>query len=41
MKQIICKQNSAVISRQVSPSSFLDVKAGNCQRALVDEIRMI
>jgi hypothetical protein len=31
------RQNSAAISRQVSPASLLGVSASNFQRALVDE----
>jgi hypothetical protein len=37
MKEVRRKQNSAVISRRASPASLLDIYAGNCQRALVDE----
>jgi hypothetical protein len=37
----ICKQNSTIISRQVSPASLLVASAGNCQRALVEESEMI
>jgi hypothetical protein len=35
------RQNSAAITRQVSPDSILDVSAGICQRALMDETGMI
>jgi hypothetical protein len=37
MKEVVCNQKLAAISHQVSPASLLDVSAGNCQRALVDE----
>jgi hypothetical protein len=32
MKEILCRQNSTVISRQVSPALLLDVSAGNCRK---------
>jgi hypothetical protein len=41
MKEILHRQNSASISRQVSPASLLDVSADNCHRALVDESGLI
>jgi hypothetical protein len=41
MKEMLCRQNSAAISDQVSPALQLDVSAGNCWRALVDESGMI
>jgi hypothetical protein len=43
MKKILCRQNSAAISRQVPPVSLpvVDISAGNCQTALVDESGMI
>jgi hypothetical protein len=37
MKEIFRRQYLLVISRQVSPASLLDISAGHCQRALVDE----
>jgi hypothetical protein len=37
MKEILRRQNSAAISRQVSPASLLFLSAANCQRAVVDE----
>jgi hypothetical protein len=40
VKEILCRQNSAAISRQVSPASLIDVPAGKCQRALVEELGM-
>jgi hypothetical protein len=33
VKEIICRQNSASISHQVSLASLLDVSAGNCKRS--------
>jgi len=36
MKEILRRQNSAAISRQVSHASLLEISANNCQRALVD-----
>jgi hypothetical protein len=36
MKEILLRQNSEAISRQVCPVSLLDVSAGICQRALAD-----
>jgi hypothetical protein len=41
MKEILHRQNSVLISRQVSLASLLDVSASNCQRALVDESGVI
>jgi hypothetical protein len=41
MKVILHRQNSMAISHQVSPTLLLDVCAGNCQRALVDESEII
>jgi hypothetical protein len=41
MKEILRRQNSAAISRQVSPASLLDVSAGSFQRALVNESGLI
>jgi hypothetical protein len=41
MKDILRRQNSTEISRQVSPDSLLYVFTNNCQRALVDESGMI
>jgi hypothetical protein len=32
MKEVLHRQNSVVISHQVSPPLLLDVCAGNCQR---------
>jgi hypothetical protein len=40
IKETLYRQNSFTISRQVSPASILEVSAGNCQRALVDDLRM-
>jgi hypothetical protein len=40
MKEILRKQNIAAISPNY-PASLLDVSAGNCQRALVDESGII
>jgi hypothetical protein len=40
IEEILCRQISAAISRQVSSASLLDVSTGNCQRALVDVSRM-
>jgi hypothetical protein len=37
MKEILRRQNSTVILRQVSPDLLLGVSAGICLRALVDE----
>jgi hypothetical protein len=39
MKEILHKQNSAAISCKVYSDLLLDISAGNCHRALVDEIR--
>jgi hypothetical protein len=41
MKEILHRQNSSTISRQVNPASLLDVFVGNCKAALVDESGMI
>jgi hypothetical protein len=41
MKEIVRKQNSTAIFRQVSPASLIDFSTGNCKRALVDESGMI
>jgi hypothetical protein len=41
MKDILLRQNSADISRQVSPVSLLVVSAGNFQIVAVDESEMI
>jgi hypothetical protein len=41
MKEILHRQNSAAIYRQVSPASLLDVSPGCCQRALGDECGLI
>jgi hypothetical protein len=41
MEEILRRQNSVVISFQVSLVSLLYIYAGNCQRALVDKSRMI
>jgi hypothetical protein len=40
MKEICSRQNSAAVYYQAS-ALLLDVSAGNCQRALVDESGMI
>jgi hypothetical protein len=40
-KMILRRQNSVTISSQVSPPSLLDVSAGNCQTAVVDESGII
>jgi hypothetical protein len=37
MKEILCRQDSAVIACQVSPALQLNVSPGNCQIVLVDE----
>jgi hypothetical protein len=41
MKDILLRQNSAAISRQVSPVSLLVVSAGNFQIVVVDESGII
>jgi hypothetical protein len=41
MKEIFRRKNSMAFSRQISPTSLLDVSASNCQKSLVDETRMI
>jgi hypothetical protein len=40
-KKVVHRQNSAATSRQVCPVSLLDVSAGICQTAVVDETLMI
>jgi hypothetical protein len=40
-EEILHRQNSVAISREVSLALLLDVSACNCQRALVDESGMI
>jgi hypothetical protein len=41
MKEILHRQNPLTFSHNVSPASVLDVSAGNCQIALMDESGMI
>jgi hypothetical protein len=41
MKEVLRRQNSTAVSRQVSPDSLLYVSTGNCRGALVDESGMI
>jgi hypothetical protein len=41
MTEILRRKNSASISHQVSPALILDVPDGTCQRAPVDDSRMI
>jgi hypothetical protein len=41
MEEILRRQNSTVILRQVPPVSLLGVSASNFQRALMDKTRMI
>jgi hypothetical protein len=41
IKETLRRKNSVAISHQVSPDWLLDVSAGNCQIALVDESGMI
>jgi hypothetical protein len=41
MEEILRRQNSAAISRQVFPASLLDVPSGNCRRGLVYESGLI
>jgi hypothetical protein len=41
MKKTLHRQNSAIISSQVSPASLLGVSTGNSQRAVVDKSGII
>jgi hypothetical protein len=41
MKETLRRQNFSAISRQISPVSLLDISAGHCRTALVDESEWI
>jgi hypothetical protein len=41
MKDRLHRQNSAAVCCQLSSALLLDVSAGNCQRAVVDESKII